>query len=313
MITPKDWAGAFEQEYLASFLPDGGATVKFLAGEPLELAATRNAMAEAARRRNFLVVCLDGQSTRLHFVDKMFHAVAAQVDWERLARAVAERAVVACGYRPDASGDISVSAIAATMEIERNLVRNTVHSWLSKNLFSDSHMTREFRLAMMRLIDSHLDPPQAGRDGLAELSIEWLKGELRLVSALKGALIFRKIGRHNARDMLLSLMYWIRFAGHAGLVVVLDIGAYSVTQKALAEGNVYTRAATAELHEVLRQFVDAVDDMQGCAIIVLAPAGWAADEIRGLRMYRALQARVSDEVHGEHRDNPLGVLARVQQ
>ena len=45
--------------------------------------------------------------------------------------------------------------------------------------------------------------------------LDWLRGDLRQISALKSALIFRRVGRHNARHMLFA---WVTL----GSLVVTD-------------------------------------------------------------------------------------------
>ena len=93
--------------------------------------------------------------------------------------------------------------------------------------------------------------------------------------------------------------------------MTVDISRYATASPPGGEGNKYTRAAAMDLYEVVRQFIDATDELEGCAMVFLAPKDWPADSIRGLRMYRALEARVAEEVRDAKFDNPLAVLARV--
>jgi hypothetical protein len=79
-------------------------------------------------------------------------------------------------------------------------------------------MSQEFRIAMIRLCIDQLDPTSP-TPFLSNAVKEWLRGELRLISTLKDALIFQKIARHNARHMLFSLSHWLRINGKSGLVV----------------------------------------------------------------------------------------------
>lgn len=311
MIASELWLSVFWEEYLDTFVRDGGATVKFVTGEESQLEALRSHLKGRAASGGFLYVEVSGLETKIHMIEHVFHAVATQLNWRGLARTVSEQAVRESGYPIPSSGDLTFSAIAAETGSTTFLVRDTLHKWLTRQLFRDYQMTQEFRLAMMRLALEPMEHPDPGTGGLTDNIIEWLRGDLRLVSALKPALIFQKVARHNARDTFVSLTHWVRAAGYPGLVVVLDVGAYTVANRRLAVGNYYTRAAAMDLYEVLRQFVDATDELEGCAIVVLAPADWASDESRGLRMYRALAARVSDEVSGKDHDDPLAVLTRL--
>jgi len=311
MIAADEWLRHFEREYLDTFVRDGGAAVKFVTGEPNELETVSAKLEPAAASSGFLFVKVDARTTKAHQIEHVFHAIAQQIDWMTLARNVAERAIAERGYTKPASGEITFAAIAEETGLATFLVRNELHQWFSKEVFRDYQMTQEFRLAMMRLALDPMEHSNGGVGGLPDLLIAWLRGELRLVSALRDALIFHKVGRHNARDTFVSLTHWLRVAGYPGMLVVVDIAPYMVANRNLADGNYYTRAAAADLYEVLRQFVDATDELHGCALVVLAPSGWAEDEGRGLRMYRALAARVSEEARGRQHDNPAAVLARV--
>src|SRR5581483_10154289 len=97
---------------------------------------------------------------------------------------------------------------------------------------------RELRLALLHLCRAQLDP--AEDPALISAIGEWLRGELRLVSALKRALIFQKISRPNARHMLFSLAHWLTRAGRSGLVLVLDVTRYAEARRHdAAEGERY--------------------------------------------------------------------------
>ncbi len=310
MITSQLWLQTFSEEYLDTFIKDGGAAVKFVTGEPEELQALRTEIGQRAAEGDFMYAALDGATTRLHLIDHLFHEVARQLDWRGLAGDVGNRALVESGYvLPD--GPPTFAAIAHTIDVNTSHVRNTIHHWFKAEVFDDYHMTREFRLAMDGLALEPMDSAGTGPGGVGDLVIDWLKGDLRQISALKPALIFQKIARHNARDTFVSLTHWVRLARHSGLVVTIDISRYATASPPPGEGKKYTKAAAMDLYEVLRQFIDATDELDGCAIVVLAPADWPHDSSRGLGLYKALQARVSEEVQSGNYENPLAVLARV--
>ncbi len=65
-ITPRSWAEFIRREYLADFVREGGAAIKF--GVPLEepaRAATRNALDEVARGCGFISMLPRRESIRL--------------------------------------------------------------------------------------------------------------------------------------------------------------------------------------------------------------------------------------------------------
>ena len=62
---------------------------------------------------------------------------------------------------------------------------------------------------------------------------------------------------------------------------------------------------------MLRQFVDATDELEGLFVAALVPAVLVHDERRGLPAYTALQLRVAEEVRDRRRANPYAALVRV--
>jgi hypothetical protein len=183
---------------------------------------------------------------------------------------------------------------------------------LTSQVFRNYAMAQEFRIAMLRLCQAQLEPAEA-QQAEAKSIKEWLRGELRTITALKPALIFQRIARHNARDMLLSLAHWLRLAGKHGLVLTLDVDRYLADRwPADRDGSLYhTTTAVLDAYEVLRQFVDATDELEGCFIAVIAPPAFLEDPKRGLHRYDPLKLRIWDEVHDRHRANPLASLVRL--
>jgi hypothetical protein len=173
-------------------------------------------------------------------------------------------------------------------------------------------MVQEFRLAMLRLCQAYLEP---GRAELAEVAAihQWLRGELRLISALKAAGIYQKVVRHLGRDMFLSLSHWARLTGKQGLVLILDITRYTLERRRVEPDGLlfYSTTAVMDAYEVLRQFIDATDDLESCFICAIAPTAFLQDDNRGLAKYAALKLRIWDEVRDRRLANPLSSLVRL--
>lgn len=141
----------------------------------------------------------------------------------------------------------------------------------------DFNMCQEFRFAVIEMCLEALQQGRLADDGVIG---DWLRGELRLVSALKPCLIFQKAVRHNARHILLSLAHWLRLAGKQGLVLTIDVGRYLLDRRPKEpDGFYYSRAATLEAYEVLRQFIDDADDAEGCFVVVFSPADFLTNEL----------------------------------
>jgi hypothetical protein len=174
-------------------------------------------------------------------------------------------------------------------------------------------MAQEFRIAMVRLCQAQLEGGESEALDAANIK-EWLRGDLKLLSALRSALIYQKIARYNARDMFLSLAHWLKLGGKQGLILVLDIERYTLGRKGRLDpdGGLYHGTTLAmDAYEVLRQFIDATDEMESCFLIVIAPPEFLEDEKRGLLRYEALRLRVWDEVRDRRQPNPLSSLIRL--
>jgi len=316
-MSPEEWVTVVEREYLGDFVRQGGAAVKFAAAttDAGRLDLQRRLMA-AAESDGFQAVGLNAVDVRLHMIDRLFHAVARQIDWESLVRAFLERFLRARGLRlPSPTEPLSIARLAELNTAPEQLLRNDLRRDLANELFADFEMTREFRLAMLALCAAQLDPTD---NPVLEASIkQWLRGELRLVSEVKRALIFQKVTRANARHMLFSLAHWVTLAGKSGLMLVLDIARYaeSVRPALRGEGNYYTTSATIDLFEVLRQLIDATDEVHSLFVAVLAAPTFLQlqlqDDRRGIRSYQALYFRIWDDVYDRNRENPLASLVRI--
>jgi hypothetical protein len=312
-MSPEEWVTVIGHEYLASYVRDGGAAVKFAAASTdAGRAELHQRLATAAAGHGFQLAQLDATEVRLHFADRLFHAMAAQMDWDGLTRACVERVLRPLGLRlPQTSEELTTARVAELNAEPEELLRTQLRRALERELFEDYAMTREFRLAMLALCSAQLDPTD---NPALEAAIKaWLRGELRLVSEVKRALIFRKVNRHNARHMLFSLAHWLTLAGKSGLLLVLDVARYAeaVRPAERGAGNYYSASATMDLYEVLRELIDATDEAHACCVCVLVGPNFLRDDRRGVRSYQALYFRIWDEVHDLNRENPFSSLTRI--
>jgi hypothetical protein len=312
-MSPEEWVGVIGRDYLASYVREGGAAVKFAAASTVAgRAELRQRLTGVGTTHGFQLAQLDASEVRLHLIDRLFHAVAAQVDWDSLMRAYLERLLRERGLRlPQVPEALTVMRVAELNAAPEALLRTELRRALERKLFEDYAMSREFRLAMLALCLAHLDPTD--NPALEAAVKAWLRGELRLVSEVKRALIFQKINRHNARHMLFSLAHWLTLAGQSGLLLVLDVARYAevVRPADRGAGNYYTTAATMDLYEVLRELIDATDEARACCVCVLVGPDFLQDDRRGVRSYQALYFRIWDEVYDRHRENPFASLARI--
>lgn len=315
-ITPRSWMNTISKEYLSSFIKHGGAAVKFVVPmEGVDQNELMSILQQSSKDENYLFTFVDAVSTKIHMIDKVFHEIARQVDWDELSYVFVKKFFLENDYQlPDLREDFNLQRIAALNKREEKFLRKEIHSWLEEEIFHDFEMSQEFRIAMIRLCLDQLDAG-AATPFLSNAVKEWLRGELRLISTLKEALIFQKIARHNARHMLFSLVHWLRVNGKSGLIVALDISRYLISTRSRDPdaGFFYSRPALLDAYEVLRQFIDGTDEMEGCLIVTIAPMDFLNDDKRGLNCYDALKLRIWNEVRDKRRQNPLASLVRLTE
>lgn len=312
-MTPEEWLTVARREYLDGFVRAGGAAVKVLVpADDNCRTALHDGLQALAAADGYQFAAVNAETTRLHMIEKLFGTVARQVDWDGQTRVLLRRMYIEQGLKvpPD---DVTIAAVAALNGYSEPLVRREAMPWLDRAILRDYGMSRQFRFAMLQLCLAQLDP--TNDPGLAQSIKEWLRGELRLITAVKRAEIFLRIARHNARHMLESLVHWLTLTGKSGLLLVLDIRRYAQTVRPVERDGTtlyYSTAAALDAYEVVRECIDATDELAYCFIAVLTGQEFLHDERRGLRGYQALYLRVADEVRDRRRQNPLAALVRLE-
>ena len=102
----------------------------------------------------------------------------------------------------------------------------------------------------------------------------------------------------------MSLTRWLPRAGRAGARLDLDRLAVARGRPRERDGFYYSKAAALDAYEVLRQLIDATDELRRAVVVVMLPPELVTDETAGLPAYSALQLRVVDEVRDRRRANP---------
>jgi hypothetical protein len=312
-IQQDEWLKHIGREYLDSFIPGGGCAVKFVIPRQDDEELITHLSREGSSR-NYLVTFVSAAETKIHLIDQLFFAVARQIDWESLAAQVRLMAITQSAYvLPGPSTPVTFASLGTMNAVAQQQVRLTLQQWFTEKVFRDFQMTQEFRQAMSILCLEPLRSPDPGPGSIYQTVLDWLKGEARLLSAIKPALIYQKIARHNARDMFVSLAHWAQVTGRPGLQIVLDFRATAGKSRAMVAPNTpfYTKPMLLDFYEVMRQFIDSTDDMEGLFLVAIGPREFLEDEDRGLRKYRALEMRVAEEIRDKTHDNPLATLARI--
>lgn len=307
-----------QDEYLHSYIHTGGASVKFVATDADTTASYfSKRLAATAYDSEYLYVRLDALQTRMQFIEEVFFAVSQQIDWQMLAVDFLRWSYSKLDIPPDENSApaaaVQVRRVAEVYGLHDGELYRTIRRFLERVLLGEELLMHQFRIAMLRLCESLLNWIETDGDE-HKIVLRWLRGHSVPVTQLRTVGLYSRISRHQARYVFSSLTRWVNLAGRPGIVVELDMARVAVGRRPPAStrrGFYYTKAATLDTFEILRQFVDATDDLQASLVVVTMPHQMVVDSNRGLPAYHALYLRVANEVHDQDRANPFASLVRV--
>ena len=315
-IALKDWFRFIDKEYLSTYVKDGGSSVKF-AVTPEELKTDLYATVEArCEALDYEVVKLDAKNKdmRAYMPQDIFFGLARQLDWRALARRFILRLAAKRGFRVDGI-DITppgvFDRIAESNGIEPADVIQEIRPEIQNSIARNGFMAKDFRVCMSHLC--LLEYIREDYNGLPLL--EWLKGLNTRISNVRPFSIYSSINRATARYFIESALYWVRYAGCAGTVILFDNSRVTVARNPKDGWKYYTRAMTLEHYQLLREFVDRVDQLNSALLLVVTNREFldesAVRSSRGYGIYDALRTRVMDDVRDQNRVNPLSSLVRL--
>ena len=309
-----EWLDTMDAEYLSSFIPDGGASVKFAVTPEESRAELTARMRERCEEKGYVFVELSAATMRAHMPQDIFFGMANQLDWRRLARRAVLRLAVERNYRIEnidpALGNV-FDAVARANGLEAQSVVQEVRPEIQDRVAKNHRMARDFRAAMSHLCLNEDNRGGAGYGGQALL--DWLTGGTR-VSNVRPFSIYTAINRTTARYFIESALYWIRFAGCAGTVVLFDNSRVTLAKNPKDGLRYYTRAMALDHYELLREFIDGVDRLTNTLLTVVTDQEFLDDDPRsprGYGIYQALRTRVMDDVRDRNLVNPVASLVRV--
>lgn len=314
-LTVESYAEFVAKEYLGAYVRGGGAAVRFVVTGSDEVSARwHERLASVAADEGYPYVGVAAEEVRVHLVDQLYAAVAHAIDWSDLAGREVRRGWEHLGLPAPDRTQLSVEAVAEHHDVDPREAARSMRRWLETTLLRDPSLAREFRLAVLRLCQAALgtgDVLAAERDAV----ISWLRVEPVPLRELRSSSLYTRIGRHNARSMLVSLAAWRARVAGTGLVLDVDVSRLAISRRPPLEeraGFYYSKAAVLDAYEVLRQLVDATDSLRGVFVAVAMPPQLVSDDGRGLPVYSALQQRVVDEVRDRRRANPFAALIRLE-
>lgn len=310
----KEWLELIEKEYLRDFIVNGGAAVKFLVADEASIGALNAGLIGHAAEHGLVMISVNSATTKLHMIQDVFFAISREITWETDAQRFVEELFQRQGYRWPIPGDpVALTEIAEANKVDATILRREFNRWLTADLMNDTSMAQDFRIAVMQLCLNRLAAAGHGDEGVAPI-LQWLRGELRVLSPLKNANIYSRITRHNARAMLRSLCRWLVLAGHNGLLLAIDIRQLTRTAALVADGRrYYTSGAVMDAYEVLRQLVDDADLFERLFVLVFADQVFIGDDRkRSVDAYTALKMRIWDDVRARAQDNPLAPMVIIE-
>jgi len=309
-VQATEWLKLFRQEYLDTFIREGGSVVKVLVTDTDLRQSVGTAIANEATEAGFLVAKVDAAITRVHMIQEVFFAVARQINWDDIAADGVRRLLVAKGITVPKDVDLhNIQAIAAANGNETSPMYAEMKREIRARFKQSVDLAKEFRMADMVLAFAAISRDEEALKH-SETVKSWLTNQPVNLVMLKALQIYQKIGRHNARLLLHSLARWIRRAGWSGLCIVLDLGALHVASQA-QDSIRYGRVALLDAYELLRMFIDETDESAYLTVVAIADNGFADKGKRSIEEYNALNMRLVHDVAGQTRENPLTAMVRL--
>jgi hypothetical protein len=317
----QEWLDVIREEYLSEFVKDGGSSIKFAV--PLGGVDCRHpisGLANMASEMDYIVAKVDASDTRVHMAEDIFFKVASQVPWRPLARRVVLRLARESGYATDGINSESEGSLlrsigsansSAGEPLNDEFILQELRPKLYSAVMSNRSMAKDFRVAMTHLcLAEARDTSETQEESTI---IDWLTGVNRRISAVRSYSIYNGINRTNARHLLESLLHWTKFAGRAGVVMLIDDSRVTLRRNPRDGLRFYSRAAVMDHYELLREFIDSTDRLESLLMIVLAEEDFLNDGLsgKGMGIYQALRGRIFDEVYARSQANPMSALVRL--
>src|SRR5207248_1274565 len=171
----------------------------------------------------YRVARVDAAQTRVQRIDRLFFAVARQLDWDALAERYLRSLLREQGIRVEDGQPLhAMDAIAAANGRLRADLFGEINRLITNRVLGNYALAREFRTAVAMLCWGRINPQNVSPTD-AEIIKQWMVGEKCSLAALKRMQIYQRIGRHNARLLLSSLALWLSEIGYAGLALLLDL------------------------------------------------------------------------------------------
>lgn len=310
------WLDVLDKYYLSEFIASGGSAFKLLlTGSDEQTATAFGRIRSLAERHGYLYVEVSAAKTRVDRIQDVFFAISREIDWNALMEQDGKDFLKRKDLRMPENVSLSdTEAIAEFNGITQDELHTELRRLTKQEITKDREMCKEFRTAMAWLRSAQFFPRNVTPSD-SEVLISWLCGEKVSIAALRGLQIYSKIDRPNARDMLKALTYWLGKSNGKGMVLGLNLSALLKVRSRGTMGEsaevYYTKERFLDACEVLREFIDDMDEMTHCLICAVAPYNFETGGERSLSNYNALNGRLINEVHDRERPNLLAAMVRL--
>jgi len=212
----EDYLKTIDEEYLRTFIKDGGSTFKMVVGiygggKTHFLYCIR----EKAWKYNYITsyIELSPEQTPFHKLDQVYKGIVANLIYPQTPDELLS------GYERGIEAVIKALYNRKYIEISNKLSGDAVIQELNRYASSiGPYESISFKNAIKESFLSLVEK----RDDDFSLIMQWLKGENPPKNMLNDFKIFEKIEKSTAFKMIRSLVQWTQEIGYSGLIVLMD-------------------------------------------------------------------------------------------
>ena len=293
---------AWVDNYLAEFVPSGGAAVKVVSVKDALRPKLEREIRDATSEVGFAFASVRAErGERLHLVQSLFWAIARQLPWELAARRYARLVVEAAGYEFDPSYR-TIAALAEANGLDVVQMDKPIARALRTLVLQNPKYSRNVKRAILALVSGAIDIDGIGKIKSA-VAQAWFKGEPVELKRLKEYHISNRIARNNARNLLYEVSAWFAEAGYAGVAVYCDMSDFLSPSM--------TKGQSLDFYEIIRQLIDNVGLASNLFVLFATSPEFTTSEKRGIRSYDVLGIRLADDFYDTQHPNPLAPLVEL--
>ena len=288
----------FENQYLESYIAQGGSKIKFVTGKKgcgkshfLQL------LTVTAADLGFVTVHFSAKKVWLHDFKDIYLEIFNRCNLFRILEKCARRIVNEMGYDVDTIPEgmtfaDHLSGLGDLDALSKREIRNQLQNMFLKNPLLDNN----FATACSLLTGGILGHPVI-EEANKELLLSWLSGsrDANLAAIRRIGLSPSKITKYNARHMLRSLAELHTLAEFPGLLITID-EVDILTESSSMDVIRYTKLKREDAYESIRELIDEIDTLKNIMFVYAFDKKLIDDELSGLKSYQALWMRIQNEI-----------------